>query len=170
MSTRHREQFADVGNGGELRFGEHRRNTISDVGSSSAYVQWYGKSRRQNWRTPAAFFEKLHAEFNFTLDGASEPGNGLLPLSSTAAAPVSWRGHRVFCNPPWSNIAPFLESAAVADLAVLLVPARANAKWFHRALALGARPRFFLGRIKFTGAKHNCPVDCCLLVFRRNST
>jgi len=25
MSTRHREQFADVGNGGELRFGEHRR-------------------------------------------------------------------------------------------------------------------------------------------------
>lgn len=134
----------------------------------NAYVRWYGKSRRQNWRTPTVFFERLHAEFNFTLDGASEPGNGLLPLHSTAESPIDWRGHRVFCNPPWSNIAPFLEYADDADLAVLLVPARTNAKWFHRALEIGAEPRFFIGRIKFVGAAHSSPVDCCLLVFRKN--
>ena len=132
-----------------------------------AYVDWYQKERRQNYRTPPEIFEPLHAEFHFTLDGASDPDNALLPAASSEGSPVSWVGHRVFCNPPWSNIRPFVEQAAEADLAVLLVPARTNAKWFHRALELGAWPRFFLGRIKFVGAKHNCPVDCMLLVFRR---
>lgn len=137
---------------------------------TEAYINWYGKGRRQNWRTPRDLFERLHAEFRFTLDGASEPGNGLLSASSTADAPISWAGQRVFCNPPWSNIRPFVEQAAEADLAVFLVPARTNVAWFHRALQLGARPRFFLGRPKFelpehSGSGHNSPVDCMLLVF-----
>jgi hypothetical protein len=142
---------------------------------STAYVDWYGKGRAQNWRTPRALFDALHREFAFTLDGASEPGNGLLPLASTAEAPIDWRGHRVFCNPPWSNIGPFVECAPRADLACLLVPARTNVAWFHRALALGAQPRFFAGRPRFelpehSGTGHNSPVDCLLLIFRRDAS
>lgn len=136
------------------------------------YVEWYGKGRHQNWRTPRSMFDALHAEFAFTLDGASEPGNGLLPLASTADDPIDWAGHRVFCKPPWSNIRPFVEQAALADLAVLLVPARTNVAWFHRAIELGGKPRFFQGRPKFElptheGAGHNSPVDCLLLVFTK---
>jgi hypothetical protein len=147
----------------------------NQVAAAARYVDWYGKGRAQNWRTPRALFDTLHAEYGFTLDGASEAGNGLLPLASTADAPIDWCGHRVFCNPPWSNIAPFIERAARADLAVLLVPARTNVAWFHRALALGAEPRFFAGRPKFelpghTGSGHNSPVDCMLLVFRSVAT
>lgn len=135
------------------------------------YVSWYGGIRRQNWRTPRYLFDPLHAEYAFTMDGASEPGNGLLPKASTAALPLPWSGERVFCNPPWSNIRPFVELAATADLAVLLVPARTNVKWFHRALALGAVPRFFEGRPVFEsndhqGKGHNSPVDCMYFVFR----
>lgn len=130
-----------------------------------AYVDWYGKGRQQNWRTPRNLFDPLHAEFGFTLDGASEPGNGLLLRASTADAPLPWKRERVFCNPPWSNIAPFLELAPAAQLAVFLVPARTNARWFHRALELGAKPRFFKPKPKFVGAKHTSPVDCILLVF-----
>lgn len=133
-----------------------------------AYVEWYGKERRQNWATPASLFNPLHTEFRFTLDGASEPGNGLLPRASTAESPLSWRGERVFCNPPWSNIAPFLEQAPTAELAVFLVPARTNARWFHRALELGATPRFFKPKPKFVGAAHSSPVDCVLLIFGGN--
>ena len=133
----------------------------------TAYVEWYGKARTQNWRTPRELFDRLHAEYAFTLDGASEPENGLLPKASTAAAPLPWNGERVFCNPPWSNIRPFLELAPAADLAVFLVPSRTNARWFHRALELGADPKFFVGRVKFDGAKYNCPVDCLLLEFRK---
>lgn len=133
------------------------------------YIGHYTGDRRQNWMTPLPFFLGLDAEFGFTMDGASEPGNGLLPRSSSIDQPLSWIGERVFCNPPWSDIRPFVELAALADLAVLLVPARTNSRWFHRALALGASARFFPGRPSFgaTGPQkgHNSPVDCLLLVF-----
>lgn len=135
----------------------------------SAYVQWYGRGRRQNRCTPAKVFDPLHAEFHFTLDGASEPGNGLLPRASTADEQLPWAGERVFCNPPWSNIAPFLELAPDAELAVFLVPARTNARWFHRALELGAVPRFFKPKSKFVGAQHVSPVDCVLLIFSKDN-
>jgi phage N-6-adenine-methyltransferase len=135
----------------------------------SAYVEWYGKQRRQNWQTPRSIFDPLNSEFEFTLDGASEPGNALLERASTAETPLPWRGERVFCNPPWSNIAPFVEYASEAELAVLLVPARTNARWFHRALELGAAVRFFLGRPRFSGGKSNSPVDCLLLLFNSSS-
>jgi hypothetical protein len=130
-----------------------------------SYVAWYGKERKQNWCTPPKLFDPLHAEFGFTLDGASEPGNNLLPRASTADSQIPWRGERVFCNPPWSNIRPFLELAPEAELAVFLVPARTNCKWFHRALELGATPRFFKPKPKFVGAPFISPVDCLLLVF-----
>jgi hypothetical protein len=129
------------------------------------YVDWYGGERRQSWATPPEFFERLNVEYGFTMDGASEAGNGLLPKASTAEDPLPWEGERVFCNPPWSNIRPFVELAARAELAVLLVPARVNARWFHRALELGARVEFFKPKLKFVGAKHVSPVDCVLLVF-----
>ena len=133
-----------------------------------SYVDWYGKGKRtQNWRTPPELFARLHAHYRFTMDGASEPGNGLLPKSSTAAAPLPWDGERVFCNPPWSNIRPFVEQGPRAALAVLLVPARTNCRWFHRALELGAELDFFKPKPKFVGAKATSPVDCLLLVFER---
>lgn len=78
---------------------------------------------------------------------------------------MPWKGERVFCNPPWGGIRPFVELAATADLACLLVPARTNCRWFHRALELGAEVRFFLGKPKFVGNAHTSPVDCVLLLF-----
>lgn len=135
----------------------------------SSYVEWYGKERRQNWWTPLALFEQLNAEYAFTMDGASEPGNGLLPRASTAEDPLPWADERVFCNPPWSNIKPFLELAPAANLAVFLVPARTNARWFHRALELGGKVKFFKPRPKFADAKHASPVDCVLIEFEKEA-
>jgi hypothetical protein len=137
----------------------------------SAYVDWYANLRVQEWRTPKALFECLHREYAFNLDGAASEANKLLPEASTPEAPIPWDGRRVFCNPPWSAIAPFVEIAPEAELAVLLVPARTNVRWFHRALELGASVRFFVGRPVFEAPSpekqkgHNSPVDCLLLVF-----
>lgn len=131
----------------------------------STYVTWYAGARRQTWATPPAFFEELHQHYHFTLDGAAHESNRLLPRASSLEAPISWEGERVFCNPPWSDMPPFVELAALAELAVLLCPARTNARWFHRALGLGAVPRYFLGKPKFVGAAHTSPVDCLLLVY-----
>lgn len=131
------------------------------------YVDWYAGPRAQGLTTPVSLFNTLHDEYGFTLDGAASSENALLPRYSTIEAPYRWAGERVFCNPPWSNIRPFIELAAVAEMAVLLVPARTNAKWFHRALELGAKVRCFLGKPRFGNSKWNSPVDCVLLVFKQ---
>jgi hypothetical protein len=111
-------------------------------------------------------FDALNKQYDFTLDGASEEDNALTTRALTRDdVLVSWAGERVFCNPPWSRIAEFVELAAFADLAVLLVPARVNARWFHRALELGATVRFFLGRPRFGDAAGSSPIDCLLLIF-----
>lgn len=134
----------------------------------SGFTKHYTASRRQNWRTPSAIFIALHEEFQFTLDGASDGSNALLERWKTEEDVfVSWEGERVFCNPPWSRIGEFVELAAMADLAVLLVPARVNTRWFHRALDLGADVRFFLGRPSFDDGKGSSPFDCLLLVFEQ---
>ena len=128
------------------------------------YVDHYAGERRQTCRTPRDFFAKLHDKYSFTLDGAALPENALLPRFSTEANPLPWDRERVFCNPPWSNIGPFVELAATAQFAALLVPARTNVAWFHRALELGAKLEFWQGRLTFR-EPHNSPVDCLLLVF-----
>jgi hypothetical protein len=117
--------------------------------------------------TPLAFFDRLHARYRFTLDGAASAKNKKLARYSSAARPLPWAGERVFCNPPWSDIPPFVELAATARLAVLLVPARTNVRWFHRALELGARPEYFEGRLHFDEMPSGSAVDCVLLVFGR---
>lgn len=68
------------------------------------------------FRTPPHIFNQLNAIFNFTVDAActsenklcaegfclDEGRNGLLE---------SWTGHRVFCNPPFSNKGDWIEKA-----------------------------------------------------------
>lgn len=134
------------------------------------YVTWYQGDRNQSLTTPRTLFDALHRRFAFTMDGASSDSNKLLEKGSTVAAPLSWVGERVFCNPPWSDIPPFVELAVLAELAVLLVPARTNSRWFHRALALGARAEFFLGKPRFGEHKHTSPVDCLYLIYGAQTT
>lgn len=134
----------------------------------SGFVTHYSGSRDQTWGTPLGLFQDLDARFHFTMDGAALADNALLPRYSCSRAPLSWGGERVFCNPPWSDIAAFVELAAHAELAVLLVPARVNTKWFHRALALGGKPEFLTRRPAFRKGgeeKAGCPFDCLLLIF-----
>lgn len=139
------------------------------MSSRATFVRHYKGARKQDWQTHPDLFAALHRRFNFTLDGAATKANALLPTYSTRSRPVDWTGHRVFCNPPWDNILPFVRRAPGAVCAVLLVPARVNSRWFHAALALGAkveflpkRPRFVKGRR--TG-KSSSPFDCVLLTW-----
>lgn len=127
------------------------------------YIDHYKGERKQDRPTPKLFFEELHSKYRFTLDGAASAEDALLPRFSSESNPVSWKGERVFCNPPWSNIRPFVEQIPDPEFVCFLVPARANCKWFHRALDLGAHPEFFKPKLNF-GGKWNSPVDCVLLI------
>lgn len=136
--------------------------------SAAGFVSHYKGERKQDWRTPRQVFDALDAEFRFTMDGAATPENALLPRFSSEAAPLSWKGERVFCNPPWSNIPPFIEQAAEAEIAVFVLPARVNSRWFHRALKLGLAPRFPEKRIRYVRPEggSSSPFDSVILVPR----
>lgn len=115
--------------------------------------------RDQTWRTPAAVYEALDAEFRFTLD----PCHAGAIWDGTA---ISWAGQRVYCNPPYKSIAPWLAKAREADVAVYLLPSRTGAAWWHEYALKADEIRFVRGRLKFGGAAGNAPEWSVILVYR----
>ncbi|HGB9580558.1 TPA: DNA N-6-adenine-methyltransferase [Escherichia coli] len=84
------------------------------------------------WRTPPLLFKNLHQEFGLTLDGAASKHDALLPRFTDDIHNQSWVGEKVFCNPPYSDIPSFLVKASESDLAVFLIPHRANTSYWLR--------------------------------------
>lgn len=78
----------------------------------------------------------------------------------------------MFCNPPYGpGIGQFLSRAHEARLAVFLIPARTDTRWFHDIVIPKAREiRFLRGRLKFGGSKNNAPFPSMVVIFedRRN--
>ncbi len=60
-----------------------------------------------------------------------------------------------YCNPPYSDPAPWVEKAISESMrgvyVVMLVRVDTSTKWWMRLVEYGARFAFFLGRIKFIG-------------------
>lgn len=102
------------------------------------------------YETPEWLFKALDTEFGFTLDGAATKENAKLPHWRGEGMIPGWRGERVFCNPPYSSIVQFVDSAFTAELAVLVLPNRTDTAWFQR-LANNPRVelRFFRKRVRF---------------------
>jgi len=104
-------------------------------GRTSIFMPHGGKSSRtDDWSTPREVLEALDREFQFTKDACPlvDGAKAGLPLFGTDALLDSWKGERIFCNPPYSGIAPWLAKARQATLAVFLVPARTDTDWWHR--------------------------------------
>lgn len=106
------------------------------------------------WQTPAWLFKALDTEFGFTMDGASTDENALLKKHSTSLVPLPWTGERVFCNPPYSDIMPFVRLATDAELAVLLLPVRTDSDWHRFITERGDEIRYLRKRIPFLERLH----------------
>lgn len=120
---------------------------------------------KDDWQTPPDLFATLHEEFHFTIDGAANAENHLLPrwfgpgAFITDALSVAWDDEVVFCNPPYSKCREFVAHAAAQHrcTSVLLIPARTDTRWFHehiwdRGLHTThpfVEVRFLKGRLKF---------------------
>jgi hypothetical protein len=79
--------------------------------------------------TTPEVFDPLHERFRFTIDVAASPHNAKLPryysMEDDGLA-QSWAGERVWCNPPYSVVEPWLLKAHAehrAELIVMLLPA-----------------------------------------------
>jgi site-specific DNA-methyltransferase (adenine-specific) len=118
--------------------------------------------------TPPELYAALHEEFRFTLDPC--------PLDSTSTAGASlwgkdgrlrsWRGERVFCNPPYSDVRPWLEKAREPVLVVYLLPVKSDMGWWHDWVMRASEVRFIIGRLRFGGMSGGAPFASTLVVFR----
>ena len=136
-----------------------------NVHFSSETVEWY---------TPFDFFNKLNAEFNFTLDPCCTHENAKCEKHFTKdddGLAQSWHGETVFMNPPYGReIIEWMKKAydscnQSGATVVCLVPARTDTKWWHE-YAMKGEVRFIRGRLKFGGAQHSAPFPCAVVIFR----
>ncbi len=116
------------------------------------------------WATPDWLWRPLHWEFRFTVDAAASDANHKLPrywTQETNGLKQPWQGERVWCNPPYSDVEPWVakahEEARIGQfLAVLLVPVRTDREWYHRyCIGPHCERRDINGRIRF-----DVPKDC----------
>ncbi|HFV6168974.1 TPA: DNA N-6-adenine-methyltransferase [Escherichia coli] len=130
------------------------------------------------WKTPSLIFRNLHREFSFTLDGAATKHDTLLPRFTDDIHNQSWDGEKVFCNPPYSDTKTFLIKASEADLAVFLIPHRANTSYWLRHIftnPLCHEIRILHRAVKYLPpAGHNglvvrAPFPAAVVVFKKES-
>ena len=87
---------------------------------------------------PSDEFFVLNDRFRFTVDAAASEANAKCPKYWTATENgllQEWAGQRVYCNPPYSNVRPWIEKAwqeRLAEISVLLLPAnRTEQPWWQ---------------------------------------
>lgn len=130
-----------------------------------------GTRDSDNYSTPHLFYERLDNEFKFNFDPCPLKHNFLWD-----GLDVDWNGN-IYCNPPYSNIKPFLEKAineiklGRCEIAVFLIPVRSDTKYWHDIIMKECSEiRFIKGRLNFNESKSASPFPCVLLIFRKIKT
>lgn len=132
-------------------------------------------SATDQWATPQEFFNKLNAEFVFTLDVAAQSENAKCKHFYTReqdGLKQVWKG-RCFMNPPYGReIGKWVEKAYIssktsADLVVCLLPSRTDTKWFQDFILPHAEIRFIRGRLKFGNSKNAAPFPSLIAIFKK---
>ncbi len=112
---------------------------------------------RDCWRTPGRLFAALNSRYRFEVDAAADETNHrceyFWTIHNDGVECLRNSNQRAFANPPYSNIAPWVDAALSRwinhdALTVLLLPARTDQRWFS-ALASEADLFFFRGRVRF---------------------
>ena len=123
-----------------------------------------------NEKTPSGFYKQLDDEFHFNFDpcplNENPTQNGL---------EINWGGY-CYINPPYGKtIRGWLEKALKeitignTKLAVFLLPAYTDVKWFHEIVLPNAKEiRFIKGRLKFGEHNNTAPFANMVVIFRGN--
>lgn len=135
---------------------------------------------------PLDVFSVFNQRFRFTVDAASSVENRKCDRHWTVkdnGLEQPWAGERVYCNPPYSDIEPWVRKAwneRQADLIVLLLPAnRTEQRWwqdgiepFRDRAGSVLQVEFLPGRLRFLkpgqqqiGPNERPPFGCVLCVW-----
>lgn len=130
-------------------------------------------SKKDEWETPQDLFNTLNTEFHFTLDPCATHENAKCQMYYTIlenGLDKSWIDHRVFCNPPYSQIKKWVkkcaEEAQKGVTIVMLVPVRTDTRWFHDFIYNKAEIRFIKGRLHFGNSKNSAPFPSMIVIWR----
>jgi phage N-6-adenine-methyltransferase len=134
--------------------------------------------------TAPEVFDPLMARFGFTVDAAAVARNAKCRRFWTPeddGLAQSWAGERVWCNPPYSSIEPWVRKAwgEDAELVVLLLPAnRCEQGWWQRHIEpwrdrghrlrtefLPGRPRFIAHDQDRVLPNQRPPFGCVLAIW-----
>ena len=124
------------------------------------------------WETPQDFFNKVNAEYNFTLDVCATADNTKCEKyfdKEVDGLAQEWVG-TCWCNPPYGReiinwVKKAYESSLKGATVVCLVPARTDTKWWHE-YAMKGEIIFIRGRLKFNGHRNSAPFPSALVVFK----
>jgi phage N-6-adenine-methyltransferase len=132
---------------------EHKSNTPTEI--------------RDLWQTPQALFDYYNDRFDFDLDAAASASNALVDEyydieDDSISSVTSWLD-RNWCNPPYSDIQPWVSKAIEqmneGKLTVMLIPSDTSVKWFKSAFDSCSECHFISGRISFINAETKKPVN-----------
>lgn len=138
------------------------------------YKQTLGGAGKDEWETPLDTFQDLDREFHFDLDACASHENYKCDMYYTKeddGLSKDWAGHTVFCNPPYSNIKPWIrkcyqEGHKPNTIVVALVPSRTDTQWWWNYVQHRAEVRFICGRLYFGGSKINAPFPSAVVIYR----
>jgi phage N-6-adenine-methyltransferase len=149
-----------------------------------------GATERDNLGTDPALYQLLTRRFFFTLDVAASAHNAKCSAYYTSADDgLAQRWYkRVWCNPPYSQIRPWVEKAWAewragnVQLIVMLLPAnRTEQAWWQDLVEpyrdlygddftvefIRGRQRFVMPGVESIGPNERPPFGCCLLIWAR---
>lgn len=132
------------------------------------YASKTPKELRDCWGTPQWLIDDLKTEFHFTLDAAADPYNAKFPRHLTDGLAFNWsevceQGDWAWCNPPFSEVTPWVDqwiaSAEAGVGVVAIVNNQSGAKWWHKAMDAATELRFSLGRVAFIHPVTGRPIN-----------
>jgi site-specific DNA-methyltransferase (adenine-specific) len=135
-------------------------------------------SRSDNWGTPKDLYDKLNAEFKFSLDPCANVENHKCTKYYTKeqdGLAQDWSNERVFCNPPYGrDVKRWVQKCfeevygGECEIAVMLLNARTDTQWFHKYIYHKAEIRFLKGRLTFEGASNKAPFPSMIVIFAKD--
>lgn len=128
-------------------------------------------SNTDEWSTPQNLFDELNSEFHFDLDVCATKDNAKCKKFFTKkenGLNQEWNGV-VWMNPPYGReIEKWIKKCSeYNNIAVALLPARTDTKWFHDYIYHKSQIRFIKGRLKFGNCKNSAPFPSMIVIFNK---
>ena len=144
----------------------------------SKHLEVHFSSETNEWATPVDFFNRLHEEFNFTLDPCASRENHKCDRYFTEAddgLSKQWSPHTVFMNPPYGRaikdwVKKAYDESKLGATVVCLIPSRTDTQYWHKYCMKANEIRFIKGRLHFGNSNNSAPFPSAVVIFKPTRT